>query len=313
MYSQPEHHHTDIRAEDIPEDQRAFCPVSGDPVDKEEAEQLRHVRDYKGVKYYFCCSACLDLFDKDPEAYTQEGDKETAQIAKDTPVNTLTLFEKEHLIDNVWAFRFHPTKPLHWTAGQYMRVDLPHDNPDKEGTKRWFTISSAPYEGYAQITTRVTNSTFKQALSGLKVGDTLSMIENSEGSFTWQESDKPLIFIAGGIGITPYHSILMQRVHDAQPLNVTLIYGSRTDDVVFKDLFDAYVMEHPEFKVHYVIGEPLTAAKLNEFAPSLNQSLVYVSGPDPMVDALGAELIATGLPEDQLKKDGFPNYTQMNY
>jgi ferredoxin-NADP reductase/YHS domain-containing protein len=309
MYNQPEHHHTGVRAEDIPKEQLAFCPVSGDPVNKIEAKQSQRVRSYNGENYYFCCNVCLDLFDKNPEAYVTKSEK-SEQV---TPVNTLTLFEKEHLVDNVWAFRFHPQKPVHWTAGQYMRVELPHANPDKEGTKRWFTISSAPYEAYIQITTRVTKSTFKQALSRLEVGDTLSMIEDSEGHFIWQDSDKPIIFIAGGIGITPYHSILMQRAHDKQPLSVTLIYGNRTDEVVFKELFDRYAAENPEFTVRYVIGEPLTATLLKELQPSLNQSFVYLSGPDPMVDALGAELVSAGLPESQLKKDGFPNYTQVNY
>jgi ferredoxin-NADP reductase len=76
----------------------------------------------------------------------------------------LILKEKENLVDNIWAFRFEPSAPLDWSAGQYIRVDLPHDKPDAEGTKRWFTISSAPYEQIVQITTRITQSAFKQAL-----------------------------------------------------------------------------------------------------------------------------------------------------
>ena len=66
----------------------------------------------------------------------------------------LTFIQKEHLIDDVWAFRFKPTGPFTWTAGQYVRVELPHENPDAEGTKRWFTNSAAPFEGIMQITTR---------------------------------------------------------------------------------------------------------------------------------------------------------------
>src|SRR4051812_9360566 len=147
----------------------------------------------------------------------------------------LKLLEKEQLVDNVWAFRFQPSEPLVWTAGQYVRVELPHDNPDEEGTKRWFTNSAAPYEGIMQITTRVTESTFKQALSKLEEGSELQLIENPDGDFVWQDSDLPIVFVAGGIGVTPFHSILKQRVHDLLPLKVTLIYGSRTEDVPFKD------------------------------------------------------------------------------
>ena len=70
----------------------------------------------------------------------------------------LRLKEKEHLADNIWAFRFTPGQPLSWTPGQFIRIEIPHDNPDKEGTKRWFTISSTPHDGFMQITTRITFS-----------------------------------------------------------------------------------------------------------------------------------------------------------
>jgi ferredoxin-NADP reductase len=225
---------------------------------------------------------------------------------------TLTLKEKENLIDNVWAFRFTPSEPVTWTPGQYMRVELPHDNPDEEGTKRWFTISSPPYEEILQITTRVTDSTFKQALNALPVGGTLPMLEEPEGDFVWQDSDKPLVFVAGGIGVTPFRSILKQRYHDGQSLKVTLVYGNRTDAAVFREEFDSYTTKDEDFKVHYVTGR-LDPPKLKELVPNLNESLVYVSGPEPMVDALGSDLIAAGLPQSQLSKDDFPNYTEANY
>lgn len=226
----------------------------------------------------------------------------------------LKLKEKEHLIDNVWAFRFVPSEPLTWTPGQYMRVELPHDNPDSEGTKRWFTISSAPYDQVMQISTRVTNSTFKQALSKLEPGDELQLIEEPEGDFVWQDSDLPMLFVAGGIGVTPFRSILRQRAHDNQPLNVTLIYGSRTEDSIpFKDEISEWQAKDPQFKVLYAVGQPLTAERIAELYPNVNSALVYVSGPEPMVQALTADLKEHGLPEAQVKTDEFPNYTESNY
>jgi ferredoxin-NADP reductase len=226
----------------------------------------------------------------------------------------LTLKEKEHIADNVWAFRFKPSEPLSWTAGQYVRVELPHDNPDKEGTKRWFTDSAAPYQGILQITTRVTDSTFKQALSKLPEGDTsLQLLEKPHGDFVWQDSELPILFVAGGIGITPFYSILKQRAHEQLPLNATLIYGGRTADVPFREELDQWVASDPEFKVQYLIGTPLTAESLATLKPDINQSLVYLSGPEPMVETLGDQLKAHGLPEAQLKQDFFPNYTENNY
>ena len=224
----------------------------------------------------------------------------------------LTLKEKGHLIDNIWAFRFTPSKPLVWIAGQFIRIELPHDNPDSEGTKRWFTVSSAPYENIIQITTRVTDSTFKQALSKLPIGGTVPIIETPDGDFVWLDSDKPLVFVAGGIGVTPFRSILKQRFHDGLPLNATLVYGNRTPDAVFQEELDEYANKDSAFSVHYVAGR-LDQPKLVELIPNLYASLVYVSGPEPMVESLGDQLRAAGLPDAQLKQDFFPNYTEQNY
>lgn len=225
----------------------------------------------------------------------------------------LTLQEREHLVDNVWAFRFQPSEPLSWTAGQFIRVELPHGSPDQEGTKRWFTNSAAPYQGIVQITTRVTDSTFKQALAKLETGDTLAMVEQPDGDFVWQDTASPIIFVASGIGITPFYSMLKQRVHDDLPLDVTLVYGGRTPDVPFKTELDTWAAANPAFVVHYVVGSPLTAESLAQLLPNLNSSLVYISGPEPMVEALGDDLKQHGLADAQLKQDFFPHYDQTNY
>ncbi len=226
----------------------------------------------------------------------------------------LQLIEKEHLNDNVWAFRFKPSEPLDYDAGQYIRVQLLHDAPDQEGTKRWFTNSAAPYENIVQITTRVTNSTFKQALSKLEPGDALQLIGMPEGDFTWQDSDLPKVFIAGGIGVTPFRSILKQRAHDDLPLEATLIYGGRSKDTLpFKEEMGEWQMKDANFKVIYSIGEPFTHDTIAATYPEINSALVYVSGPEPMVQALSDDLVSHGLPPAQLKRDDFPNYDQTSY
>ncbi|MDB5178588.1 MAG: flavodoxin reductase (ferredoxin-NADPH reductase) family 1 [Patescibacteria group bacterium] len=225
----------------------------------------------------------------------------------------LKLINKENLTDNIWAFRFEPDEKQSWIPGQFIRVEIPHEQPDEEGAKRWFTVSSAPYEGLMQITTRVTGTTFKRALAAVPVGAEIDMLEAPDGDFVWPDSELPLIFIAGGIGATPFYSMLKQRFHDHQPLGVMLVYGGRTADLPFRAEFDQWAAADPRFKIHYVIGEPLTPAGLTALEPKLNDSLVYLSGPEPMVESLGDQLKASGLPEAQLRQDFFPNYTEANY
>jgi ferredoxin-NADP reductase len=225
----------------------------------------------------------------------------------------LKLTTKVHLVDDIWSFHFQPDKKLTWVAGQFVRVEVPHDRPDEEGTKRWFTVSSAPFENFLQVTTRVTGTTFKQALAAAAVGGDIDLLEAPSGDFIWQDSDHPRIFIAGGIGITPFYSMLKQRFHDHQPLNVSLVYGGRTAGLPFRDELDRWAASDTRFNVHYVIGEPLTTGKLIELEPNFNDSLVYLSGPEPLVESLGDQLKAGHLPEAMLKQDFFPNYTEANY
>ncbi len=301
-HDEHEHHHH-ASTTPIPEEFQATCPVTGDAIDTREAEKLGHFRDVNGKRIYFCCATCVKLFDEDPEKYAHKSHESVG----------LSLIEKENLVDNVWAFRFKPNQSLSWIPGQFIRVELPHDDPDDEGPKRWFTISSTPHDGFIQITTRVTDTTFKQALAALSVGESVKLIEQPDGDFVWHDSDKPLVFIAGGIGITPFYSMLKARGHSGQPVSATLIYNGRTDDLPFKSDFDEASKRHPEFKVQYVVGEQLSAQKLIELVPSLMSSLVYISGPEPMVETLGHDLKASGLVDDQLKQDFFPNYSSTNY
>lgn len=225
----------------------------------------------------------------------------------------IILKEKEHLTGNVWAFRFNWSEPANWIAGQFIRVELNHPDPDNEGVRRWFTISSAPFEGIAQITTHISSSTFKQALIKLKPGDKLKITEEPSGNFVWQDSKLPIVFVAGGIGITPFRSMLRQRKHDGLPLNVLLVYGNRNNEIVFKKELDEYVLSNSEFKVEYVVGRHLTVQKCEELAPELNKSLVYISGPEPMVEALGDGLRDKGYHDSNIKQDFFPNYDYSNY
>ncbi len=306
------HHHDDVSTNDIPVEYQTICPVTGDAIDTREAEKLSHFRDVEGKRIYFCCSTCVQLFDKDPEQYTDhhlghEHHHHTPMTA------TLRLKEKEHLVDNMWAFRFISDKSLVWVPGQFIRVELLHNNPDSEGTKRWFTISSTPHDGFVQITTRITDTTFKQALAALEIGDVIQLIEQPDGDFVWQESDKPLVFIAGGIGITPFYSMLKSRGHSGKPVSAVLIYNGRTDDLPFKTDFEEATKRHPEFMVQYVIGEQLTDEKLAELVPDINSSQVYISGPEPMVEALGKQLEKNGLASQNLHQDFFPHYSETNY
>src|ERR1700716_3357100 len=123
--------------------------------------------------------------------------------------NRLRFVGKHAETEGVVSFEFEPEAPLQFQAGQYLRYMLPHPFPDARGAARSFTIGSAPSEPLLRLTTRFSTlpSTSKQALSSLALG-TVVEASGPHGQFVYTETDAPTVPIAGGIGITPFRSIL---------------------------------------------------------------------------------------------------------
>src|SRR5580698_4308587 len=124
----------------------------------------------------------------------------------------LKLAAKKTESAGVVSFIFKPEEPLMWKAGQFLHYVLNHAPTDDRGSDRWFTIASAPYERHVMITTRLAakkGSTFKHNLKSLKLGDAIEF-SDLDGDFTVDDPRKHYIFIAGGICITPFRSILKQ-------------------------------------------------------------------------------------------------------
>jgi ferredoxin-NADP reductase len=213
------------------------------------------------------------------------------------------------LMANVWLYTFKPTAPLNWIAGQFIRVELPHDLPDDEGTKRQFTIASAPSDGTIQIATRLTSSTFKQALHSLPAGGQINLVDLPAGDFIWPaDHTRALVLAAQGIGITPIRSLFRQRLHEGRPLTATLIYANLTPGIPFEDELTQWG-SHPEFS-YKLVETPITGQIIAQLVPKLAKAHIYVSGPEPLFELLGPP---HNLPAGYLKQDQFPNYAAHYY
>lgn len=221
---------------------------------------------------------------------------------------TLKLLSTYGEVGNIRTFVFE-TGGLTWLAGQYQTYILDAVEGSEDEKKRFFTIAAAPSEGEIHISTRVTESKFKQALNAMRPGDSIETKE-LEGDFTWEEQDGPVVLVAAGIGVTPYRSILLERHALGKPLNCTLVHFNREEAVPFRDEFEKLAAEHPELKLEYIVGQPVTADAILEAAPDAGSHVTYLSGPEPMVDAVGDELKNRGV---NLKQDWFPGYTDQTY
>lgn len=226
----------------------------------------------------------------------------------------MELIFKENLIKqgNVNRFVFTPKNPITWKPGQYVHYTLAHDKADDRGNERWFTISSAPFEKDIWITTRLVKengSTFKKRLQELKPGEVINTDE-PEGSFVIDDLEKEYVFVAGGIGITPFRSILNQLHHEGKDFTVELLYANRDENnIPFKDELEVISQAHERFNITYFSGDnKIDEAALRQFAAKLNDPTFYVSGPEPMVEAFKTTLESIGIDNDHAKFDYFPGY-----
>ena len=213
---------------------------------------------------------------------------------------------------NAYSYFFSlPSKDFKWIAGQYVSLTLGDTHNDTKQNTHWFTIASAPESREIQITTRISDSPFKSILSKLSLGSEVT-ITKPEGDFIWKDSNRPAVFIAGGIGITPFNSILQSRKLNNLNTRAHLIYINRDENYIFKDSFEEIKSLMPGLSITYLIGG-LTLQRITETIPDINNSVVYFAGPEPMVESIGNELIGAGLSKESLVRDWFPGYDEKNF
>lgn len=209
---------------------------------------------------------------------------------------------KQHAGD-IWTFYFKPEEPVDYIAGQFTELHLPH-TADNRGDKRWFTLSSSPSEELLSVTTRISpdGSSFKRALSSLRPGTDVHMAEPM-GDFVLPKSKStPLLFVARGIGITPYRSIVKSLVDHAEKRDIHLIYSVRNKQAaVFKKELVDYGLKLD------LLDTKLTADKIIKLHGS-EPILIYLAGPEEMVEELKNDLQNKGLAANRIVADFFHGY-----
>ena len=227
----------------------------------------------------------------------------------------VTFKYSEDSAEHIKTFYFEPEQPVKYLAGQFTELRLPHDNPDDRGDKRWFTLSSSPTDKLLTITTKFADksSSFKSALLMLKPGTVLDFADAMGDFVLPKDASIPLLFVAGGMGITPFHSIIKYLTDQKEQRDIRLLYSvSSPGEVAFRELFDAYdgpvtyLTNAPNDDWHDEVGKLSPERILQE--ASAKERRIYISGPEPMVESFIDDLYKLGIPMDQLIGDYFPGY-----
>ncbi len=233
------------------------------------------------------------------------------------------LKQKVNLAKDTLGFIFIPNKKLAFLPGQYMEWTLPQKKQDSRGNRRYFTLASSPTEDNIQLGVKYypQASQFKQTLASLEP-DSKMIIGTLAGDFTLPDDQtKKLVFIAGGIGVTPFRSMIKYLIDKNQKRDIVLFYSNKTqDEIAYKEIFDqaATVIG---LKTIYTLSDEskippgwtgdkgfLTADKVKQAVPDFKQRTFYLSGPHGMVTAFEKTLAEVGVPKLQIKTDYFPGF-----
>ncbi len=231
----------------------------------------------------------------------------------------LTLVGIEQMSTDVYDFIFKTDRSFNFKPGQYLEWTLSHHYPDDRGNRRYFTIASAPTEKDVRLGVKfyTPSSTFKRALAAMKPGDKLSASHLSGGFVLPKDPKKKLVFIAGGIGITPFRSMLQYLLDTKQKRNVVLLYSNKTAaDVAYKPILDRaeaelgvktlYALSNEKTQVPGMFNGTIDAKLIAQEIPDYKERTFYLSGPHGMVDAFKHTLVEMGVSRFKIKSDFFP-------
>lgn len=221
------------------------------------------------------------------------------------------------------AFCFEKPNDFIYQAGQHINLTL-IDSPenDDEGATRIFSLASAPCEDYLMVATRMRDTAFKRILKNMVPGSEIE-IYGPSGNFALQKNaSRPLVFLAGGIGITPFYGIVKQAICDHVSNNIFLFYSNKKpEDAAFLGELVSLEKKHPNFKLIGTMTEMeksgllwngetgyINKEMLEKYVKILKSSVYYIAGPPPMTMAMRAMLANSGIKEDDIRRESFFGY-----
>jgi ferredoxin-NADP reductase len=233
------------------------------------------------------------------------------------------LVSKEIVAEDTMAFHFERPLGFNWEAGQSLDITLikPAET-DGEGSTRTFSIVSAPYEQDVTITTRMRDTAFKRVLRKMEPGTEVKMAEPS-GSFTLHEKEsRPAVMLVGGIGITPFMSMIKDATKNNLPIKIFLFYSNRRpEDSVFLDQLKDLQNQNPNFKFIPTMTEMNKSAQswsgetgyinremIEKHVPDRTDAVYYSAGPQAMITAMRKVLRDMGVSKDDIKTEEFTGY-----
>jgi len=224
------------------------------------------------------------------------------------------LDNKKESIDAITVKFLKPQ--IDYKPGQYLLYSLPVEDP--KGNSRPFSLASSPTEDFLMLTTKLSGSVFKNKLASLNKGDTINA-RGPFGRFVLQDSKKHLM-IAGGIGITPFRSMIKYAIENKIKQSITLFYSNKVpEEIAFRNELDKWQQRNENFKLIHTITRPEESkeqwsGRVGRIDSELIKehldidTIIYVCGPPGMVDAMLELLKEIGVPDERVRAERFAGY-----
>jgi len=248
----------------------------------------------------------------------------------DSSATKIKLIERFEVAQNTMAFRFE--RPDGWAFKAGQSVDMTLLEPpetDGEGNTRAFSIASAPHEPTLTMATRMRDTAFKRVLKSMPIGSVVK-IDGPFGSFSLHNNTaRPAIILAGGIGITPFRSIVVHACKEKFPHRILLFYSNRRpEDAAFLEELSSLQNENPNYNLiatmtkiqnsnnpwkgekSLINQELLDRHFPDRVAPArqTGAAIYYVAGPPAMVNGLRTMLTDAGVDTDDIRSEEFAGY-----
>ena len=196
---------------------------------------------------------------------------------------------------------------LIFDSGNWM--DIRFLTPDL-ATGKTYSFASSPTEPDIMIGLRKGVSKFKKALEQLKSGDIILITQYGSNGFLFNKRFSS-VFIAGGIGITPFRSMIKYAIDTDSKTDIHLIFQNHIYDFPYKDEFEKWASEYSNLKITYVATEKegrLTNQKLTQLIPEITDKMYYIAGSPGMVNGTAHKLHELNVKNDNIKTDSFDGY-----
>lgn len=229
------------------------------------------------------------------------------------------LIKKEPVAEGTMAFHLEKPEGFEFKPGQNMDIELlNHPETDKEGNKRTFSIVSSPSESELIFTTRLRDTAWKRVAKNLPEGTEVEIDGPYGNMILHSDILKPAVFLAGGIGITPFMSMIRYATENNLEHKIFLFYSNRRPvDAPFMDELLRHEDENPNFKLVATMTETpewtgekgyITLEMIKRHLPDAMNAIFYLAGPPRMVESMKKVLENSGVSDDYIKREDFTGY-----